>query len=484
MRRRTFLKAGGAVAAALWCGRAAAEPGPSRPNIVWIVVEDMSCHFGYQGEKTIATPNVDRLAREGTVFDAAYISCPVCSPSRSAMITGMYQTTIGAHHHRSYRGAIGRDLPPPVRTLPEYFKEAGYFVCNGAGASGSAPGKTDYNFNHPADLYDGSNPAGRAGGQPFFMQYQLSGGKRRNAVVDRPVDPDAVTLPPYYPDDPVLREDWARYLDSVAFVDREVGEIMAGIEAEGLSGNTVVVFMTDHGISHARGKQFVYEEGARIPFVVWAPGRVPAGTVRHDLVSHIDMAATSMDFAGIPIPRHMESRPLFGESVRPREYVVTARDRCDETAERIRGLRDARYTYIRNFHPKRPHLQPNAYKDAKPILNRLRELHVEGKLAGHPAGRMFDAPRPEEELYDRQTEPWELNNLAGDPGHADRLTAMRGLLDQWIRETNDQGQFPETEAVYDADMAEYLESRHERPDRLRVLEGNIAQMKAWAAQGI
>lgn len=483
MRRRSFLKASGAGALSLLFSARKPVMAQDRPNIVWIVVEDMSCHFSYQGESTIKTQNVDRLAREGVVFDAAYITCPVCSPSRSAMITGMYQTTIRSHNHRSFRGEIKHELPAPVRTIPEYFKEAGYYVCNGSNVEAKAPGKTDYNFEYPEDLYDGTDYTGRAPGQPFFMQFQLRGGKYRSAQVGHPVSPDEVTLPPYYPDDPVMCEDWAQYLNSVLFVDREVGEIMARLEADGLDKNTVVIFMTDHGISHARGKQFLYEEGVRIPFIVWAPGRIPGGTVRHDLVAHIDMAATSLDFAGIPIPAHMEARPLFGPAARPRDYVVCARDRCDETVERLRSVRKGRYTYIRNFYPERPHLQPNAYKDAKAILICLRELHVEGKLSGHPAERLFAVPRPIEELYDREADPWELNNLAGDPAHAATLTEMRGILDAWIQETNDRGQSPETGAVYDEDMKVYLEGQKRSPEYVRILEGNIAQMKAWAAEG-
>lgn len=481
MRRRSFLKATGAGALSLLCGAAGAEENQRRPNIVWIVAEDMSCHFSYQGETTIRTPNVDRLAGEGVVFDSAYITCPVCSPSRSAMITGMYQTTIGAHNHRSFRGEIKHDLPAPVRTVPEYFKDAGYYVCNGRDAAGDRPGKTDYNFTYPNDLYDRADWSGREPGQPFFMQFQLHGGKNRNAKVAKPVAPEAVKLPPYYPDDPVMREDWARYLNSVLYVDKEVGEIMARLRDEGLAENTVVVFITDHGISHARGKQFLYEEGVHIPFIVWAPGRIPGGTVRNDFIAHIDMAATSMYFAGIPIPAHMESRPLFGPGARPRDYVVCARDRCDETVERIRSVRKGRWTYIRNFYPERPHLQPNAYKDAKEIIIRLRELYAEGKLKGHPAERMFITPRPKEELYDRQADPWELNNLAGDPAHAATLAELRGILEAWIEETNDRGQNPEPEAVYDADMAVYLKGH--KPEHSKTIAENIAQMKAWAAEG-
>ncbi|GMV99570.1 MAG: sulfatase [Candidatus Hydrogenedentota bacterium] len=484
MRRRAFLKAGGAGAVSLMLAgaRGVAEEN-ARPNIVWIVAEDMSCHFGYQGETLIQTPHVDRLAREGTAFRAAYTTCPVCSPSRSAMITGMYQTSIGAHNHRSFRGAITHDLPAPVRTVPAYFKDAGYYVCNGSGPDGKGAGKTDYNFTYPDDLYDGTHYAGAAPGQPFFAQFQLRGGKFRAAKPEHPVEPATVVLPPYYPDDPVMRQDWAEYLNAVQQVDSEVGAILQGLEASGHAANTIVIFITDHGISHARGKQFLYEEGARIPFVVWGPGRVPSGEVRDEFVAHIDMAATSMYFAGIPIPQSMESRPLFGPEARAREYVISARDRCDETVERIRSVRKGRFTYIRNFYPGRPHLQPNAYKDAKAILIRLRELHAEGVLAGHPSERLFQVPRPEEELYDREADPWELDNLAGNSEHADTLLALRTILDTWIAETNDRGQTAESEAVYDADMAVYKDSQKKQAEYLAVLERNIAQMKAWAAEG-
>jgi len=483
MRRRTFLKTGGAGAFSLFCTSAGfAKEKAVRPNIVWIVAEDTSCHFGYQGEPSVKTPHVDRLAREGVNFDAAYVTCPVCSPSRSALIVGMYQTTIGAHNHRSFRGVVKHDLPAPVQTVPEYFKAAGYYVCNGAESEARIRGKTDYNFNYPISIYEGASYEGAAPGQPFFMQFQLRGGKFRTGHIEHPVSPDKVVLPPYYPDDPVLREDWAKYLNSVMYVDQEVGKIMVRLEADGHTENTVVFFTTDHGVSRARGKQFLYEEGTHVPLVVWAPGRIPEGRIRHEPVAHIDIAATSLHFAGIAVPKHMESRPLFGPDARPREFVISARDRCDETVERLRSVRKGTFTYIRNFYPERPHLQPNAYKDGKEIVVRLRELHAQGKLAGQPAERFFTVPRPREELYDRRTDPWELTNLADDPAHAQTLAELRGVLDTWIRETNDQGQAPETEAVYDADMAVYMARKNE-PEYIETMRKNIAQMKAWAKEG-
>ncbi len=295
-------------------------------------------------------------------------------------------------------------------------------------------------------------------------------------------------LPPYYPNDPVVRDDWAKYLNSVLYADKQVGEIMQHLRDEKVDDNTVVIFLTDHGISHARGKQFLYDEGARIPFIVRAPGRVEAGVVRGDPIAHIDMAATSMDFAGIAIPDYMESRPLFGPRARPRDYVVSARDRCDETVERIRSVRKGPWKYIRNFYPKRPHLQPCAYKDAKEITKRLRELNDQGKLNDLQKRVLFAPRRQREELYDLRSDPWEIKNLAKESEHEETLLEMRGILRKWIKETGDKGQDPEPDAMYDSDMKVYVDGiRGKRGEwgkqQAATIEANIRLMKKWAAEG-
>jgi arylsulfatase A-like enzyme len=466
--------------------------GVERPNIVWILVDDMSCHFGYQGEELVDTPTVDRLAREGVVFSRAYATAPVCSAFRSALITGMYQTTIGAHHHRSSRGKQKIQLPEGVRTIPELFREAGYYTTN-SGATGRRPGKEDYNFVYDkTDLYDGSDWKLRAEGQPFFAQYQLRGGKMRNveqfykvlkSEQNDLISADEVTLPPYYPDHPVIREDWAAYLNSVSFTDHEVGLILNQLKKEKVLDNTIVIFLTDHGISHARGKQFLYEEGVKIPFVVWGPKFVPTESVRDELIAHIDLAATSLQLAGIEIPDTMQGRPLFGPDAKPREYVVSARDRCDETVDRIRGIRMGNFKYIRNFYPQRPYLQPCDYKDNKPFMPVLRELYAAGKLNAAQSLHLAET-RPEEELYDLTKDPWEIHNLAADPGYQSHLSDFRALLDRWIEDSDDQGRNPETMAMYDSDMAVYLERlKKNNPKKAAKIEANIALMIRWQDEG-
>jgi len=478
---------------------AAAEPTPAvrRPHILWFVVDDMSADFGCYGATLVATPHVDRLAAEGTRFRHAFVTAPVCSPCRSALITGMYQTTIGAHHHRSGRGALAIELPDPVRPLPALLREAGYWTAIGAGLGGDAPaargqGKTDYNFRWDASIYDGADWAGRAAGQPFFMQVTLPGGKLRGQggeattrlaarAAERfgaAVDPAAVTLPPYYPRDPVLLADWAAYLDAVRFTDDHVGQVLARLEREGLAADTVVVFMTDHGISHARGKQFLYDEGTHVPLVVRGPG-IPRGVVRDDLVEHIDLAALSLAVAGLPVPAWMQGRDLFAAGYQPRAAVFAARDRCDETVDRIRSVRTPTHLYIRNFLPRRPALQPNAYKDDKAIVQRLRALHAAGGLDPLAERLLFAPERPMEELYAWPTDRFQIENLAADPAHAAVLAEMRTRLADWQAATADPG--PEPEAMVDSDMAVYLEESRgaKRPE----IERNIALMKEWAAAG-
>lgn len=461
MNRRDFLKTAGLGAATLVIPGCTSDTRlfagktlKSKPNILWIVVEDMSPHWSCYGETTIRTPNIDRLASEGVLFKQAFVTSPVCSPSRSAMITGMYQTTIGAHHHRSSYAGSEIHLPEHIKLLPEYFKQKGYYTVNGGPKTtvyhtnlnwkDKKLGKTDYNFVWDPAIYDDNDWKNRAPGQPFFAQIQLRGGKHRGAKVPKPVDPAAVKLPPYYPDHPVIRKDWARYLNSVIKLDIEVGRILQRLEEEHIADNTLVILWTDHSISHARGKQFLYDEGIHIPLIMRWPGVIKSGTVRDDLVSHIDIAATSLYLAGIAVPEYMEGRPLFGPGYKPRKYIVSARDRCDETLDCIRCVRTKRYKYIRNFYPHRAHLQPNRYKDNKQIIKTMRKLFAEGKLDPVQA-RVFASTRPTEELYDLRNDPHEINNLADSREHQHILKRMRATLLKWMHETKDLGLLPEPE---------------------------------------
>lgn len=472
-----------------------------RPNLVWIVVDDMSANFSCYGETAIHTPNVDQLASQGVRFTNAYVTAPVCSTCRSAFITGMYQTSIGAHHHRSGRGELKIQLPEPVVPLPQLFQRAGYHTS----ISGWPPdkrgrlGKTDYNFEWDPDMYNGNDWSSRQPGQPFFHQIQTPGGKRRGGTVESarkfqqrcanifgaatPVS--KMTLPPYYPNDPVLLQDWAAYLDCCRYTDRLVGEVVDRLKKEGVWENTVLLFMTDHGISHARGKQFLYDEGIHVPLIIAGPG-VPQGQTRTDLVEHIDIAALSLGLAGIDVPDWMQARDILADDYQPRTAVFSARDRCDETVEHLRSVRTAQFKYIRNFLPGRPMLQPCAYKDKKDILIALRQAQAEGRLNELQQQILFSPTRSAEELYDLQRDPHETENLAADPRMAKTLQQLRGRLNDWMAATNDRGQTPESAEMYDSDMQVYLEAIRRRksdPAHLQRIEDNIRLMKRWAAEG-
>jgi len=473
-------------------GFASADEPAKRPNIVWIIVDDMSANFSCYGEKLIRTPHVDQLANDGTRFSKAFVTAPVCSPCRSALITGCYQTTIGAHHHRSGRGERKITLPGDVVPAPVLFQKAGYYTCiGGFQATGDKLGKTDYNFEWDRKMYDGNDWAGRKTGQPFFMQVQLHGGKYRgqgpNANWQNRVTkelgsntkPADVVLPPYYPRDPVILQDWADYLDCCRYTDKEVGDVIARLEKEKLLDNTVVFFMTDHGISHARGKQFLYDEGTHVPFVVRGPG-IAKGATRDDLIEHIDMTATSLALAGIEIPKWMQGRNVLANDYATRGAVFAARDRCDETMEHIRSVRTERFKYIRNYMNQRPHLQPCRYKDEKAIVQKLRELHAARKLDYLTEKLLFAETRPAEELYDLAADPHEVTNLAADPKHKATLETMRKKLADWEERTGDKGRTPEPMAMYDSDMKVYLGGG--KKDNAE-LKRNIELNKKWAEEG-
>ncbi len=419
---------------------------PSRPNILWLYVEDMNDWMGCYGDKTIKTPTIDSLAANGVRFDRAYMPAGVCSATRSALITGTMQTTFGIHNHRSSRdNSAGRfpslgmiRLPEGVLTVPELFRKAGYFTYN--------KGKDDYNFIYDrSKLYSGANHwRNRKKGQPFFAQIQLRGGKNRPV---KTVDPSNTVVPPYYPDTAIVRREIAHHYDCVLKTDQEVSAILAELKNDGLLQDTAIFFFTDHGMRLLRHKQFVYEEGVKVPLVVsWPAGkaRVPAGTSRRDLVSGIDISVTSLALAGIAPPAYMEGKDLFAPGYKPRSFVISARDRCDYSIEKIRTVRTSRFRYLRNYLTDRPWMQPQ-YRDPRDYTKEMKTLYAQGKLDKTQA--LFMAARkPAEELYDHLNDPHEINNLAGKPEFADQLEAHRKLLANWIAETGDKGQAPESEA--------------------------------------
>lgn len=419
-----------------------------RPNILWLIAEDFSPHLGCYGTREVWTPNLDRLAAEGVRYTRCFTTAPVCSASRSALMTGMYQTTIGAHNHRSHRDD-GYALPAGVRVLTDWLREAGYFTANirelppELGFRGT--GKTDWNFTYHGRPFDSDRWSDLVEHQPFYAQINFQE-THRTFHAPRRADPAKVEIPPYYPDHPVVREDWAQYLDAASELDRKVGLVLAQLEKDALAESTIVMFFSDHGQAHVRGKQFCYDSGLWVPLIIRWPSRfappkqIVPGSVDERLLMAIDLAPTVLALAGVrPLPPMQGEVFLGEEAAPPRKYVFGARDRCDETVFRFRTVRTERYRYIRNFTPDRPLMQSNEYKERQyPVWNLLKQLDAEGKLG--PLPKFLTAPTmPPEELYEVVADPHETVNLASSPEHQAVLQELRQVLARWIEETNDQG---------------------------------------------
>ncbi len=446
-------------------------PRPSHPNILWIFSEDLSPFMGCYGDPVNAghTPAIDQLAAEGVLFKRAFVSAPVCSASRSALITGVMQTTTGTHHHRSGRTTDGEvvpealriRLPEGMRTIPELMRDAGYFTFNS--------GKDDYNFHYDRRaLYSvGTDPDYAAGmngwqgnrarharswtrdvwgsrnrpDQPWFGQIMLMGGKDRAKHVraGAKLAPDALVPPAYFPDTAIQRASWTEHYNAVRGADTQVQAILAQLARDGELENTVVFFFSDHGSNQSlRHKQFCYEGGVHVPLVVWGDHPwISRGVVRDELVPALDISATTLALGGADLPAYLDGQNLFASDYRPQSYVVSARDRCDYTIDRIRTVRSDRFRYLRNFFPDRPMLQAQ-YRDREKDVVELRRLHDAGALSAYQSAHWF-GPRPEEELYLLESDPHQMNNLADDPAHAQVLAEHRGVLNRWMADTEDRG---------------------------------------------
>jgi N-sulfoglucosamine sulfohydrolase len=432
------------LAAAQPAQSAPAAPQP-RPNILWISAEDLSPDLHCYGDEYSVTPNLDKLASQGVRFTRAFSSAPVCSPSRASIITGMYSPSAGLHNHRS-------DVIPPAyaRCFTEYLRAAGYFCTNNA--------KTDYNFPPPTTAWDENGQKAhwrhRENDQPFFAVFNLNEthesrnfkpyGQLTSALsASERHDPAKGKLPAYYPDTPQVRESWARWYDCITVMDQRAGELLAELEKDGLAENTIVFFWGDHGRGLPRGKRWLYDSGLRVPLIIRSPGKIDAGSVREDLVSLLDLGPTLLSVAGIEPPQYMQGRAILGEHQKPAPPLLFAtRDRMDETYDMMRSVRDQRYRYIYNFQPSKPYAQHVTFMDRSPIMQEWRRLAKANELKDAPALFMAKT-KPVEELYDLQTDPDEVRNLAAEPAHQERVAAMRAAMIEWMTKIDDKGVIPE-----------------------------------------
>lgn len=431
-----------------------------KPNILWIFLEDTAPLMGCYGTTLISTPNIDKLADSGTLYTNAIMPAPVCSPSRSSIITGVMSTTTGTHNHHSARTPESSIyLPEGMSTIPELFKKAGYFTFNN--------GKDDYNFTYDREdlytqdykhhpLYGKSGErldlANLADKVPFFGQVQLYGGKeifssKFDERVPTPVDRSSIILPPYLPDHPTIIEEYADHLDAIQITDTRVGDILSKLEEGGVLNNTIIFFFSDHGMRLTRNKQFLYEGGINVPLIIAdfrTSQKITTGHTEDELVSGIDLGPASLALAGIPIPDYVEGVDFIHDP-KEREYVISTRDRCDFTIDRIRSVRTERFKYIKNFMPDRPYTQ-TTYMDVDKVafVDTMSHLAKNGHL-NKIQGHFFQDSKPIEELYDLDVDPFELTNLATDPQYADVLQEHANILTHWIRASGDKGRYPEDE---------------------------------------
>jgi len=530
--RRDFLRAAGLCASGLalsgcteptalspvmTTAAAPVEPPSPRPNILWITCEDTSPYLGCYGDPFAVTPNLDHLAGEGIRYTNAYSTAPVCSPARSCLITGMYATSLGTQHLRSEVR-----LPRQIEPFPKLLRYAGYYCSNNF--------KEDYNFKD-ATIWNDSSPTAhwrnRPAGQPFFSVFnittthqgqingtdeefaakygsKLKGGERH--------DPNRLSLPPFYPDTPMVRNIWARYYDLITIMDKQVGELLAQLEQDALTQSTIVFFFADHGLGLPRFKRTLYDTGLRVPLIVRVPilyqklaPLVPGGRTDH-LVSFVDFAPTVLALARVPVPGHMQGKPFLGESpAAARDCIYGASSRVDEAYEMARCIRDKRYKYIRNFMPHLPYVQPSTYCDQAQIMQELRRVSAQGGMAGIEKP-FWEPNKPMEELYDTLLDPLEVHNLAGSPEHRQRLESMRRQLRDWMIQTRDTGLLPEAEMHIRAgsatpyevvqDAARYPQSRilaaaelvgagpKALPALTEYLENGDSAVRYWAAEGL
>jgi arylsulfatase A-like enzyme len=451
-----------------WVACSEAAGGPP-PNIVWLTVEDMSPWIGPYGDRTVPTPNLDRLAQQGVCYDDAFATSPVCAPARSSLITGLFCTRIGTMQMRNgkpspaavkknpeaYRDIPSYEgLPPPfARCFPEHLRAAGYYCTNNE--------KKDYQFREPVTVWDeSSNKAhwrNRAQGQPFFAVFNFRGTHESQAFPDADRSPEVVTprnvpLPPLYPDTPHVRDAVARTYNNIAAMDRWVGERLQELKEAALLESTIVMFFSDHGVGLPRGKRSCFDTGLRVPLIVRFPAGDAAGSRDGRVVSFVDFGPTVLSLAGIDPDPRLDGTPFLGRFARERDdyrrgHAYANADRFDEIYDRARSVSDGRYRYTRNFLPEIPYLIRNAFREQLPMTAELYALEATGPQRPEQ-GQLAAGRRPAEELYDSETDPWEVRNLIDDPEHRARVATLRDHLDAWIEDTADLGfVLPETMLV-------------------------------------
>ena len=412
------------------------QANTSRPDILWILAEDISNELSCYGEPGVQTPRIDALAAEGVRYARAYCTGPACSTSRSAMLSGVYQTRIDAHDHRR----IGRFTFPAAT---QYLRKEGYFCAKGCGFSG----KTDLNFKPAEKLFDGNNWTDANEGQSIFAQITLAATHRKDAagkqwqeIRERSTDPvalNAIRLPPYFPDVLQVRQDWATYLDQIEYIDGQVGQIIDRLKAEGRYDDAMIIFCGDNGRCHLRAKNWLYEPGLKVPLIIKWPGGERAGEVVEGMVSMLDVTASVIDVAGATPTKKLDGHSLQDGGF-TRDFVFAARDAGGEIKDHMRCVSDGRWKYIRNYVPELGYTESKYTREHRPMRDVMLKLRAAGKLT--PTQELVLAEtKPQEELYDLQADPHEIENLAAMAKHQSIKATLASRLDDWIGACQDTG---------------------------------------------
>ena len=414
-----------------------------RPNILWLVTEDnVATTVGPYGDPLARTPNINRIAAGGIVFDRCYSASAVCAPTRSSIITGRFASSMGTQHMRSQR-----PLPAGVKFFPEYLRAAGYFTTNNA--------KTDYNTSSDwdpawAENHKRAHWRHRAPGQPFFAIFNFEQSHESNLHQRTPLvtDPAKVRVPAYLPDTPTVRADIAQYYDCVARADAALGKILDQLAEDGLAEDTIIFYYGDHGGAVSRSKRFLYENGTHPPLIVHFPKKyqhlAPAAPDSHfgELVNFVDFAPTVLSLAGVPLPAQFQGRAIAGPArTAAPTYTFSFRDRMDERYDLARAVTDGRYRYIRNYYPSQPWGQHLNFLWRQASMAEWARLHAAGKLS--PTQRAFFESKPVEELFDCTNDPDNVRNLAADPAARPHLLRLRAALREHQLAIRDTGFMPE-----------------------------------------
>lgn len=428
----------------------------------------MSLHLGAYGSKLVKTPNLDKLASQGIRYTNAFATAGVCAPSRSAIITGMYQQSIGTQHMRTHLYPGNKDayppgyvgyaavIPPEVKCFPEYLRASGYYCTNNV--------KEDYQFQAPPTVWDESSSKAHWRNrmdpdQPFFSVFNITTTHESQVWVRSKeallVDPAKVIVPPYYPDVPEVRTDIARHLSNVMIMDEQAGKILQQLADDGLEDNTIVFFYSDHGDGLPYVKRELYDRGLQVPLIIkfgrnWtslSPFPSSPGAVDDQLVSLVDLAPTMLSLTANKIPDHLQGQAFLGAAkALPRKYIYAARDRMDSEYDRVRAIRDKRHLYLRNYMPEKPYYQNIGYRLQQPMMQKILQMKDEGKLDKNQMS-WFRESKPTEELYDCEKDPFQFNNLVNDPKYKETLVEMRKAFDEWINTVGDLSEMEESAMV-------------------------------------